>query len=219
VTQPPAELLEALAAHQIEMPPETAAQLATYCQALWEWNGKMNLTRHTDYAKFVGRDLRDVLELSALIKEGEEVLDVGSGGGVPGVVLSILRPDLVISLSESTGKKASALQDIVAQVNLPVSVFAARAEDLCDDFRFTATTARAVGPLYKLLTWFQPHWVSLGRLLAIKGPKWVDERKEARHRGLMHGLQLRKVASYEMPDTGAESVILKIWPAGVPEVV
>ncbi len=178
----------------------------------------MNLTRHTDYEKFVGRDLRDALELSALIKEGEELLDVGSGGGVPGVVLAILRPDIVVTLSESTGKKAAALQDMVARVNLPVSVFATRAEDLCDDFRFTVTTARAVGPLYKLLTWFQPHWLSLGRLLAIKGPKWVEERKEARHRGLMQNLQLRKVASYEMPDTGAESVILKIWPMGAPEV-
>ncbi|HAL14159.1 MAG TPA: 16S rRNA (guanine(527)-N(7))-methyltransferase RsmG, partial [Planctomycetaceae bacterium] len=50
------------------------------------------------------------------------------------------------------------------------------------------------------------------QVLAIKGPKWVDERAEARHRGLMKGVNLRKAASYPMIGTESESVILKIWP-------
>jgi 16S rRNA (guanine527-N7)-methyltransferase len=59
--------------------------------------------------------------------------------------------------------------------------------------------------------WLDPHWFSIRALLAVKGPKWVDERKEARHRGLMQGLQLRKVADYKTPDDEPRSsVILRV---------
>jgi 16S rRNA (guanine527-N7)-methyltransferase len=71
--------------------------------------------------------------------------------------------------------------------------------------------ARAVAPLPKILTWLAPHWDAFDRLLIIKGPSWVEERAQARHHGQLHGLELRKAATYETPGTGAESVILKIW--------
>ena len=83
--------------------------LEQYCQLLWSRNRHLNLTRHTDYEKFVSRDLLDTMELSSLIPPSMEVLDVGSGGGVPGIVLSIIRPDLEITLAESVTKKAEAL--------------------------------------------------------------------------------------------------------------
>ena len=89
------------------------AKLQEYVQRLWAWNEKLNLTRHTDYEKFVARDLRDTLELSKLLHPEEEVLDVGTGGGVPGVVLAIIRPDLRVTLCESVGKKAQAVQEMV----------------------------------------------------------------------------------------------------------
>jgi 16S rRNA (guanine527-N7)-methyltransferase len=53
-------------------------------------------------------------------------------------------------------------------------------------------------------------WHKIGRLLAIKGPRWVEERGEARHRGLLKGVDLRRLVSYNMPDTDSESVILQL---------
>src|SRR6187401_3195731 len=99
-TDSPAEetLSAALARHGLTLPAEQVAQLDRYCRLLWEWNDKLNLTRHTDYEKFVSRDLIDSLELAKLLRPGEEVLDVGTGGGVPGIVLAILRPDLKVTL-------------------------------------------------------------------------------------------------------------------------
>jgi 16S rRNA (guanine527-N7)-methyltransferase len=193
------------------------AKLQEYVQRLWAWNEKLNLTRHTDYEKFVARDLRDTLELSKLLHPEEEVLDVGTGGGVPGVVLAIIRPDLRVTLCESVGKKAQAVQEMVQGLGLPVPLYHCRAEELFEDFRFDAAVARAVGPLYKLCNWFQDHWASIGRLLAIKGPSWAEERHEARHKGLLNNLNLRVAASYPMPGTHSESVILKLWPKGAPE--
>jgi len=188
--------------------------LEEYCRVLWETNQRLNLTRHTDYETFVARDLVDSMQLAALLRPGERVLDVGSGGGVPGIVLAILRNDVHVSLVESVGKKARALAEMIDRLKLPVPVFEARAEHLLDDLRFDTLVARAVGPLWKICNWFAPHWASIGRLLVIKGPAWVEERKEARHRGMLRPLELRKAASYTPPGADAESVILELWPKG-----
>ena len=206
----PDSLTEALAQREIELDSGQIEQLERYCELLWAWNEKLNLTRHTDYELFVGRDVGDCVQLAQLLSPGESVLDVGSGGGVPGVVLSILRPDLEIWLCESVQKKSVVLADIVDKLGLPLPVYALRAEEAIVDERYDTLVARAVGPLWKMLKWFEPHWSSIGRLLAIKGPRWVDERGEARHRGYLRGLAMRRVASYPMPGTESESVILEI---------
>ena len=127
-------LLTAMAAHQIALPEDQVALLDRYCALLWEWNAKINLTRHTDYDKFVARDLVDSLAFAKFLANGEKILDVGSGGGVPGVVLAILRPDIAVSLSESVAKKARAVADIVAGLGLHVPVLHGRRR-ICWDRR------------------------------------------------------------------------------------
>jgi 16S rRNA (guanine527-N7)-methyltransferase len=201
----------------IELESSQYSQLAAYAEVLWSWNEKMNLTRHTTAEQFAGRDLLDSFELSKLLSEGEEVLDLGTGGGVPGIPLKIMRPDLTVVVCDSVGKKAEAVEQMVKQLGLDVEVFKGRGEERLEDSRFDAVVARAVGPLRKLLNMLSENWFEAGRLLAIKGPKWPEERSEARAKGLMGDLQLRKAAEYTMPGTGAASVILKIWPEGAPE--
>ena len=220
--QAPASLLgdtlaAALARHGHDLPAEQVERLDRYCRMLWDWNEKLNLTRHTDYEKFVSRDLADTLQLARLLKSGEEVLDVGTGGGVPGVVLAILRPDLRVSLCDSVGKKVKVVEQIIADMGLEVPAYPVRGEELLEDMRFDALVVRAVGPLWKLLTWFKPNWNSMRRLLVIKGPKWNEELDEAKRRGLLRDLQLKTVAEYPLAGTESNSVILKIWPKGVPE--
>jgi 16S rRNA (guanine527-N7)-methyltransferase len=210
-------LVSALARHSLKLPADQVAQLDRYCQLLWDWNTKLNLTRHTDYEKFVGRDLADCLQLAAHLRQGEEVLDVGTGGGVPGMVLKIIRPDLTLTLTDSVGKKARAVESMAEQLGLDLTVYAVRAEELLEDARFDALVVRAVGPLWKLLAAFKPHWNSFRRLLVIKGPKWKEELNEASRRGLMHNLQLKTAAEYPLLGADGNSFILKIWPKHVPE--
>ena len=205
-------LAAALDAYQIDLPPDQVQALDAYCRRLWEWNQRMNLTRHDTLEKFVARDVTDSLQLAGELLPDEEVLDVGTGGGVPGIPVAILRPDVQVSLCESVGKKAKAVDDIVQSLQLAVPVYHDRAENVLGDLRFTSLLVRAVGPLAKILKWFQPHWPSIGRLLLVKGPGWVDERAAARHAGLFADLTLRKRASYTIPGTEIESVVLEVAP-------
>lgn len=209
---PTDELTAALAARQIELPEKQVDRLREYCKLLWQWNARLNLTRHTDYAKFVSRDVVDSLAFAQFLNPEEKVLDVGTGGGVPGVLLAILRPDLKVWLSESVGKKARAVADIVKRLGLDVPVIHGRAEDLLGPSQFNTLVARAVGTLKTLLEWLRPHWASFDRLLVLKGPAWIKERGEARHFGLLGNLALRRLTSYPIPESQAESVLLQICP-------
>ncbi len=212
---PPNTLASALDEFQIQIEPQSAEKLVDYCQLLWAANRHVNLTRHTDYRTFVARDVVDVVQLAACIQPDRDVLDIGSGGGVPGIVLSVLRSDLNVTLSESVAKKARLLDEFVTALQLPVAVMHDRAEQILQDLNFDCCVARAVGPLWKLCTWLRPHWSSVGRLLAVKGPSWREERAEAQRRGLLNKVELRQLVEYAMPATEAagaqpKSVILEL---------
>ena len=186
------------------------AKLSHYCQAVWNWNEKINLTRHTTAELFVNRDLIDTLQLVKHLELGERVLDFGSGSGVPGLVAAILRPDLKIALCDSVQKKARVLEDVVSKLKLVVEVHDCNVKDVLAKKKYDVLTARAVGSLSKMCTWLSPFWGRFGRLLTIKGPGWVDERGEARHLGQLRTLDLRKLAEYKIPERDNASVVLQI---------
>lgn len=217
-TGPGDTLEQALQTHGIELA-ETARQpLRQWCELVWAANQHTNLTRHTNWNAVVSRDLVDVLALSSLLDEGLEILDIGSGGGVPGLLLAIVRPDLQVSVCESVGKKAKLLQEFVETLNLPVSVFHDRAENVLEDLGFDCCTARAVGPLWKLFSWLDGHWASARKLYAFKGPRWRDELSDAKQRGLTKRLLVKTVARYPLVSTDSdappiESFILRVMRA------
>ncbi len=194
----------------LQIDADKLGQLEQYCHLLWEWNTKLNLTRHTNFDLFARRDLLDSWQLAHVLAEGEEVLDVGTGGGVPGIPLAILRPDLTVSLCDSVGKKSRVVDEMVQALGLPVPVHASRVQDVLEDLRYSSLVTRAVGSLSQQAGWLKEYWHCFDRLLAIKGPKWVEERGEARHRGLLTGIELRKLTAYNMPGTTSESVILQL---------
>jgi len=202
----------ALTRHGIELPDDQVAALDRFCRRLWDWNERLNLTRHTDYERFVRRDVIDAVHLEPFLDSGERVLDVGTGGGLPGALLAVMRPDLEVTLCDSVAKKARAVEAIVSEAGVTASVRHAAAQDLLKGEEFDTLVVRAVAPMAKLLTWFNPQWNAFRRLVLIKGPSWVDERAAARERRLLKGLRLSKLDSYPLPDTDSESVILEIRP-------
>ncbi len=199
----------------LALPAGSAAPLARYAARLWAWNERLNLTRHTDVERFVSRDLGDAVAIADHLANGERVLDVGTGGGVPGAILAILRPDLRVELCDSVAKKARAVGEIVKEAGLTIPVHAAAAQELVarrptGGDRFDTLVVRAVAPLAKLLGWFEPLAGAYGRLLVIKGPRWEGELAEAREKRLARKVSIRRIASWPLRGTDNQSVLLEI---------
>ena len=208
-------LADSLKRHHISLPKVQVRKLDEYCRLLWDWNERINLTRHTDYEKFVVRDVVDSLALAEFLRTGERILDVGTGGGVPGIPLAILRPDLRVELCDSTGKKAFAVSEMLQELRLNIPVHHTKADVLLAEKgrRYTTLTVRAVSRLVSLLQHLAPCWSSFDRMLLVKGPQWTEERGEARHYNLMKKIALRCLKTYSTKISESESfesVILQL---------
>jgi len=110
------------------------------------------------------------------------LLDIGSGGGLPGVIIALARPDLDVHLMEATGKKARFLEEVTLALGLGVTVHYGRAEALAAEGlarAFDLVTARAVAPLDRLVAWAHPYLRGGGELHAIKGERWSEELEAA----------------------------------------
>ena len=134
------------------------------------------------------RHILNCAAVAQLIPEGQRVADVGSGAGLPGIPVALLRPDLEITLIEPLARRYQFLTAVVDELHLDdqVTVIRSRAEDL--HMSFDVVTARAVANLTKLLAWTAPLFLPSGELLALKGES-VDREiakadKELRKRRL-----------------------------------
>ena len=126
------------------------------------------------------RHILNCLTLVELIPLNSTVADIGSGAGLPGIVLAIARPDLAVTLVEPTLRRVEFLNETKAELNLEnLSIIQGRAEDLIKGQKFEIVTARAVAPMKKLLNLCLPLLKSGGYLLALKGEKANIELTEA----------------------------------------
>lgn len=135
-----------------EVSRETAERLDAFADLLLTWNRRINLVSAQDAAGLRQRHIEDSLQLLPLLPVGQgPLLDIGSGGGFPGLVLAAAAPGRAVHLVESDRRKAAFLATAAARLGLPqVVVHAARAEDL-DLAAMAGLTARAFAPLVRIL--------------------------------------------------------------------
>ena len=114
--------------------------------------------------------------LGELVPDGSTVCDIGSGAGLPGVVLAIARPDLSMTLVEPLLRRTTFLEEVVATLGLDnVEVVRGRADALHGSRTFDVVTSRAVAPLGRLLGWSMPLVAPAGALVAMKGTSVSEE--------------------------------------------
>ncbi len=182
----PDTFLHACELQGISLTPEQLELLSLYLLHLLEVNEHLNLTAVRDADAAWMRHIFDSLFLLPKLKAdaGQQALDLGSGGGLPGIPLAICRPDISWVLVDSVAKKARFLEETVAKLGLQnVSVRSERAEVLghMDGFRenFHIVTARAVARLPTLLELTVPLLRVKGRFYAMKGGQAAVELAES----------------------------------------
>jgi 16S rRNA (guanine527-N7)-methyltransferase len=130
-----------------KLSPEAAAQFETYLALLLKWNAKLNLTAIREPQMIVKRHFIECIQCAQAIpaiSEPRTLLDFGSGAGLPGIPIAILRPEILVTLAESQGKKAAFLKEAVRALALDAEVFQGRVEKMPPERRFSVVTLRAV---------------------------------------------------------------------------
>ena len=192
--------------------PAQEDQLERYRDELLSWNQRVNLTAIRTPAGVDELHFLDSLAcLLAGFAQGDSVLDVGAGGGFPGLPLKIARPDLSLTLLESTGKKARFLEHVVAALGLAeVRIVNDRAETFAGRDAFDVVVARALGPLPVLLELTLPFTRAGGRVLAMKkGAGLTLEIASARRALELLGGELDAPVSYELGDEERQIVVVR----------
>jgi len=188
----------------VEPTPELADRLEIYARLLVEWNQKMNLTAITDPVGIAVKHFADSLTVAPLLPAGAfRLIDVGTGAGFPGVPLALLRPDCRLTLLDSLNKRLVFLEEVCRQLDLPVTLVHARAEEggRRPDLReqYDVAVARAVAAMPVLCEYCLPFVRVGGRFLALKGPDADRERAEAsRGIGVLGG-KVAAVTAFSLP--------------------
>lgn len=157
------------------------ADLVRFQELLAEWNEVMNLVGPLTIATYWTRHALDSAQLIPLAPEATTWADLGAGAGLPGVVLAILlkgRAGAKVHLVESMAKRCRFLEVVAKDLDLPVQIHNARAEDL--KLKVDIVTARACAPMTKLLGFAEPYLRNGATGLFLKGQEVETELAEAR---------------------------------------
>ena len=192
-------------------------------EKLWEYkelllteNKKYNLTSITEPEKILKKHFLDsVCLLSELdFNKNDNIIDVGTGAGFPGMVLKIFLLDNEITLLDSTLKKITFLQILSAKLGIfeKLDAVHARAEDLADkkDYResFSHVVSRAVAPLNILLEYTAPFAQKEGYINCLKGPNYTKEIKEAKEAMEILGVCKENIRKVNIPNLKAERYLV-----------
>ena len=158
---------------------ETQEKLEAYVGLLLRWTKRINLIAPSTAAEVWTRHIEDSAQAAIFCPDATKWVDLGSGGGLPGVVVSILRPDLDMHLIESDARKCSFLRTAARELSLPITVHNNRVERV-DALQADVVSARALASLDALLLFVNRHAAPAGKALLLKGENWPQEVQKAK---------------------------------------
>ena len=185
-------------------------KLLAYLALMAKWNRTYNLTALRDPAQMMTHHLLDSLAAVSAFADADNVLDVGAGGGLPGIVLAIwaaeARPGMKVSMIDTVHKKTAFLTQAKAELQLSnVSVYTARVEQLQVDQPFDVITSRAFAELNDFINWSNHLLQPGGRYIAMKGVMPQDEIAR-----LPDGWKVEKTQALQVPGLDAERHLIFI---------
>ena len=186
-----------------------------YMNLLIEWNEKMNLTAITEPNDIILKHFIDSITINKYIENSVKVVDVGTGAGFPGIPLSIIRPDLQITLVDSLNKRLMFLQEIKKELELKnIDIVHARAEEFGQNKNYRETfdiaTSRAVANLSTLSEYLVPLVKIKGKCVCMKASDADEEIKQAENAVNILGGKIVKVEKFNLPNSDIGRTIIII---------
>ncbi|MGN1168765.1 MAG: 16S rRNA (guanine(527)-N(7))-methyltransferase RsmG [Acutalibacteraceae bacterium] len=197
----------------VEIDDEAADRFDKYAQMLVETNKTLNLTAITEPDEIVSKHFVDCLSIFKFVDfpEGAKVVDVGTGAGFPGVVLLIARPDLNITLLDSTKKRLGFVESVVGELGLAAEIVHMRAEEAgkATEYReqYDIALARAVANMQTLSEYCLPFVKTGGIFAAMKGAKAAQELEAAQGAVRKLGGEIIKSEEFTLPLCGERTIL------------
>ena len=202
-----ARLEQGIAELKLSLPPEAVSRLLDYQALLERWNTAYNLTAVRDPAEMITRHLLDSLAILPHVR-GNTLADLGTGPGLPGIVLAIAEPGREILLVDSNGKKVRFLREAIRALKLDgVRALQSRVEDV--QGQFDCITARAFASFADMLGWGGHLLAPEGIWLAMKGKQPDDELA-----GIPPAFVVRDMLSLPVPGLDAERHLVVLGRSG-----
>ncbi len=199
-----AQLIQGCEKLKLDLSDEQYQQLLDYVLLMAKWNKVYNLTSVRDEQEMISRHLLDSLAITPFI-EGASLLDVGTGGGLPGIPLAIVKPDMLITLLDSNSKKTRFLQQVQAELKLEnVTVLHSRVEQ-AQLPKFSVVTARAFATIKEIIDLAGRHCDDAGCLVLMKG---IYPQQELDAAG--EGFKLQDVIELEVPDCDGDRHLVRL---------
>jgi 16S rRNA (guanine527-N7)-methyltransferase len=181
-------------------------KMALHARLLVEWNRRINLTAITDPLQIAVKHCLDAIAPLHLLPNEGALLDIGTGGGFPGIPLKIMRPDLFMTLIDSIRKKISFVKHVIRQLDLQqIEALHARAQSLAGQEgckgRYQVVVCRALSGLNAIVQMALPLLAPQGRIIVYQGPN--DCSGKALAMGELSRLSLSvETISYQLPFLG-----------------
>lgn len=162
---------------------ETAERLGIYKALLTKWNSRINLVSQSTLAEIDGRHFEDCLQIATLAPQNSgSWVDLGSGGGLPGLVLAISSndPTTTFALVESDQRKAAFLRSVIRETGLTNTTVLNKRIEALAPLNAACISARALAPLRQLMAYLALHLAPSGKAFLMKGLQWQAEVEDAR---------------------------------------
>ncbi|MEJ7706444.1 MAG: 16S rRNA (guanine(527)-N(7))-methyltransferase RsmG [Nocardioidaceae bacterium] len=195
--------------------PQRRAEIEEYAGLLSTVGVERGLIGPREASRVWDRHILNCAVIAPLFEHGATVADIGSGAGLPGLVLALSRPDMSLTLIEPIQRRTAFLSEVVEHLRMSnVTVVRGRAEDLYGAGCFDVVTARAVAPLDRLAHLALPLCRRGGELVAIKGSRAVQEVKSARRVLLELSAGQVRIEHYGAGLVSSPTVIVRIQAPG-----
>jgi 16S rRNA (guanine527-N7)-methyltransferase len=194
----------------IPLPSATLPHFQAYYRELRAWNKKVNLTAITEEKEVYIDHFIDSLIPEKFIRSQSTVIDLGSGGGFPGIPLKIVRPDIAVTLVDSSLKKTLFQRHIIRALGLKgIAAVHARTEELFPaKKRYDVCIGRAFAPLGRFLPAALALRAPNGIVIAMKGPNFLEELAPVEERLAEWEISIKLIEKFVLPSTKKRRVII-----------